>query len=336
MSSIAESSNIAEFGDLPDLPLPTFVDALADRDPNRVFAEVLVATVSEYTSRLITVGELANAADETARWLDEQFRQDALPTTLAFMAPAQDVRYLFYMLGAIKSGRLAFFPSPRNNVDAHCSLFEEYECTTLLLPRKSSFYDTMRPVIDRLGLDVVEIPGLHFFLSGTVKPYPWTPSIETDFRIEPLVALHTSGSTGIPKPVLIKHGNATAMQHWRRTPDLGYGSIHFTHWEDKTILLGLPLFHLAAINIVIAALQNSIFIVFPPAGQEPLSAETVSDILEHTNIDVLVTSPSILAEMASDLRLLKTFSQIGAVAYGGGPYVSQRAEATLLHVCDID
>ncbi|KAK4494265.1 hypothetical protein PRZ48_014563 [Zasmidium cellare] len=320
MSSIAaESTHTTGVEDLPDLPLPTFIDAVADRDPDRVFAEVLTAANGKYSSRLITLSQLANAADEAARWLDEQFGKDALPRTIAVMAPASDVRYLFYLLGAVKSERLAFFPSPRNDIEAHCSLFEEYQCSTLLLPRKSPFYDTMRPVIERLGLNVVEIPGLHFFLSGTVKPYPWTPSVETDFRLEPLVGLHTSGSTGIPKPVLLKHGNATAMQHWRRIPELGHGNIHFTYWEDKTILVGLPLFHAAALNIVISALQNNIFVVFPPAIPGPLSADIVGNILEHANIDVLVTSPSILADMASDLKLLKTFSQVGAVAYGGGP-----------------
>ncbi|KAK4617584.1 Non-canonical non-ribosomal peptide synthetase FUB8 [Fulvia fulva] len=324
--------------DFLNLPLPDYIDNLAINEPDRVFARVLSASSTGYSAVEVTVQGLAVSIDIAARWLDEQLGQDGESKTIAFMAAGQDLRYFIIMLGAVKSGRLAFFPSPRNDVEAQCSLFNEYRCKTLLLPRASSFHDKLQPVIEQLALNVLEMPSLHYFLhngGGLRRGYGWMPEPDSDFKLQPLVGVHTSGATGSPKPVVVKHGNATAMEHWKRLPShFGHGKVHFTHWSSKTILLALPLFHLAGLNIMMAALQNNTIVVLPPTGLGPLSSDIIGDVLGQVTADWLVTSPSILADMASDVKLSSSFLKVEGVAYGGGP-LSKAAGDAIVESCSV-
>ncbi|USW56801.1 Putative AMP-dependent synthetase/ligase, fatty acyl-coenzyme A reductase, NAD-binding protein [Septoria linicola] len=315
---------MAQAKELTNLPLPAYIDHLATLEPDQPFAEVIAA--NDGTSRKITIKQLSVAINKAAWWLDERLRHLYLSRTFAFVSAGSDLRYWILMLAGCKTGRLAFFPSPKNDTDAQCYLFQKYACKILLLPNGSSVRSDLQGVIESESLACLEVPELDYFLSFAPDPYVWHWGPKT-IATEPLVGLHSSGSTGLPKPVKVKHGNALAMEKWKLIPDLGHGKIHFCHWTGKRVLLTLPLFHLAAINLVMAAIQNRFLLVFPPAGPVPINAQMVSDIINKTKIDVSATSPSILADMAADRKLLGTLSKVGCAAFGGGPLPEEAGEA---------
>ncbi|KXT10371.1 hypothetical protein AC579_9153 [Pseudocercospora musae] len=310
--------------DITDLPLPAYIDHLATVKPDQPFAELLTDTHG--SPQTIFIKQLAVAINTAAWWLDERLRHLYLSRTFAFVSSGSDIFYWMLMVAGAKTGRLAFFPSPRNDTSAHSSLFQKYGCKILLLPAGSSLRNTLQDVIEAESLACLEVPDLNFFLSFSPDPYIWHWSPRT-IATEPLVGLHTSGSTGLPKPVKIKHGNPMAMEKWKQIPDFGHGSIHFCQWPGKRVLLALPLFHLAAINIAMAAVQNCFTLVFPPAGPVPVNAPMIADIIRSANIDVVIASPSILAEMAADRKLLDTLSRVQYAAYGGGPLPENAGEA---------
>ncbi|KAF7193871.1 Adenylate-forming reductase [Pseudocercospora fuligena] len=285
-------------------------------NPDQPFAELV--TDAPGSPQTVLIKQLAVAINKAAWWLDERLRHLYLSRTFAFVSSGSDIRYWILMVAGAKTGRLAFFPSPRNDTSAHSSLFQKYGCKILLLPAGSSLRNTLQDVIEVESLACLEVPDLNFFFSFSPDP-----TIAT----EPLVGLHTSGSTGVPKPVKIKHGNAIAMEKWKQIPELGHGPIHFCQWPGKRVLLALPLFHLAAINIAMAAIQNRFTLVFPPAGPVPVNAPMIADIIKSANIDIVIASPSILAEMAADRKLLDTLSRVQYAAYGGGPLPENAGEA---------
>ena len=85
------------------------------------------------------------------------------------------------------------YNSPRNSVDAHVNLFTLQKCRTLILPQPQPPYAAS--LLATYRMRTLEIPSLDEFLTTEVTPYPYNKSFE-EARKDPLVALHTSGSTG--------------------------------------------------------------------------------------------------------------------------------------------
>ena len=53
-------------------------------------------------------------------------------------------------------------------------------------------------------------------LSVTPTPFPYSRTVE-QVRWDPLVVLHTSGSTGVPKPVFLKQGIVASARSFRKS-----------------------------------------------------------------------------------------------------------------------
>ncbi|GIZ41761.1 hypothetical protein CKM354_000505600 [Cercospora kikuchii] len=313
---ISRTKAMAQPKEITSLPLPAYIDHLATKDPDRPFAEIV--SPSDGSSKTISIKQLSVAIHKAAWWLDERLRHLYLSRTFAYVSSGPDLRYLILMLAGCKTGRLAFFPSPRNDADAQRHLFQRYGCKILLLPQGGSARSDLQGVIEAESLACLEVPDLDYFLSFAPNPYVWHWSPRT-IATEPLVGLHSSGTTGLPKPIKIKHGNALAMEKWKQIPDLGYGKIHLCQWSGKRVLVTFPLFHMAAINILMAAIQNQFTVILPTAGSVPPNAQMAADIIDKTRVHVLTSPPSILADMAADRRMLETLSKLNCVAFGGGP-----------------
>jgi acyl-coenzyme A synthetase/AMP-(fatty) acid ligase len=56
-------------------------------------------------------------------------------------------------------------------------------------------------VLSSHTLKVLKVPSIHDLLNGKTSPYPFTKTFE-EAKHEPFLVLHTSGSTGMPKPIL--------------------------------------------------------------------------------------------------------------------------------------
>jgi acyl-CoA synthetase (AMP-forming)/AMP-acid ligase II len=79
---------------------------------------------------------------------------------------------------------------------------------------------------------------------GEVKRYVFSKNFE-EAVTDPFIVLHTSGSTGLPKPVVLTHGWPTASDNHARLPELsGYSAI-FPEFRNKRIFSSLPPFHVS-------------------------------------------------------------------------------------------
>jgi acyl-coenzyme A synthetase/AMP-(fatty) acid ligase len=100
-----------------------------------------------------------------------------------------------------------FYSSPRNSVAAHTHLLEAVECKIILVPDPQP---AMIPsILAAFPLKVVKAPSVDELLNKTYPPYPFTKSFE-QAKLDPLIVFHTSGSTGLPKPVTWNHDYAAA------------------------------------------------------------------------------------------------------------------------------
>lgn len=120
------------------------------------------------------------------------------------------------------------FPSPTYAVVGLADLLNRVECETILMSSRDL------DVVKRLSQNSQpsfredcfhEIPSLADLLDEEYPHYPYDKTFDKA-RSEPLVMVHTSGTTGIPKPLIYSHDwLASWNEQCQASPPEGYTSL---------------------------------------------------------------------------------------------------------------
>lgn len=70
-----------------------------------------------------------------------------------------------------------------------------------------------------------------WFPEKEVPHFPYDKTYE-EAEWDPLVVLHTSGSTGLPKPVVARVGMMSIGDAYRELPEFQGSKFHFNAWTD--------------------------------------------------------------------------------------------------------
>ena len=132
--------------------------------------------------------------------------------------------------------------SPRFSTAAHINFIKQINCKTMLMPEGHS------PV----SADVLEqytqrchVPSLEELFEQKHAHYDFKKTFE-QARKEPLVMLHTSGSTGFPKPIIWTHDWAASFVRERRLePPPGFASTDRS-LLGSSLLCSFPPFHVSS------------------------------------------------------------------------------------------
>ncbi|KAJ5644413.1 NRPS-like enzyme [Penicillium longicatenatum] len=304
--------------------IPNVIDHYARVLPNAIYAEYPVSSMSyEDGYRPVTYKALGNAINGIATWLTANLgpgNGEILP----YVGP-NDVRYPALVLGAIKAGYCMFLTSPRNSAVAHQSLLKKLGCTTLICP-------TPRPapvnvILNACSLNVLEVLSVDELMSTQYPDFPFSKTWP-DAATETLVVLHTSGSTGIPKPIFWTHD--TACKHMEMVvlpPPHGYESQD--HWNfGKRMYLVPPPFHAAGVAYLhYIGLSVGISLIAPTSGGLPTAASLV-EARKKTNFETALIVPSIVQELAQSPELLDYVSRnLTHLVYCGGDLPQQIGDA---------
>ncbi|KAI0483351.1 hypothetical protein GGR56DRAFT_686675 [Xylariaceae sp. FL0804] len=73
------------------------------------------------------------------------------------------------------------------------------------------------------SLTTVEVPSFEKFMSSPSEHYPYEKTFE-EARNEPVVVLHSSGSTGLPKPITLTHGSLAVLDNDHNLSELSPSS----------------------------------------------------------------------------------------------------------------
>ncbi|KAJ4413894.1 putative NRPS-like protein biosynthetic cluster [Gnomoniopsis sp. IMI 355080] len=263
--------------------IPQVIDDIAAEDPLREAFQFPRTEDPKDGWDTITFENYANAINRCAWMIIEtcgKSTEGSFPT-IAYIGP-QDARYVVMIFAAVKVGYRALYISPRNSEQGQLNLFEKADCN--LLAFAQSYRAMVQPLLRKRPMKAFEVKSFReWFSSEKATPISYGKTFE-QAEWEPLCVLHTSGSTGLPKPVVVTH---MPLFHSGAL----YGFIFFAIYWDTPIALGIP--------------------------DMMLSWELAMDCLDNLNVEATVLPPSILEEMCQSERCMETLKDLKIVAFGG-------------------
>jgi acyl-CoA synthetase (AMP-forming)/AMP-acid ligase II len=134
----------------------------------------------------------------------------------------------------------------------------------------------------------------------------------------PWQILHTSGSTGMPKPVTVPQSSIAAVdaQHLVSSRVGRMCQLEILAEADMP-LLGFPLFHTAGLILSCFLLLSGCTLMLGNP-KKPVSRNMVREIFKASEADAALLPPSVLEDVAQDEQLVQDLSRCRYIMFGGG------------------
>lgn len=312
---------------IPDPPfdcgrrvIPKLIDEIACFDPGRTFISVPKSTNLENGYEDISYARFAKAVNRCSWWIEDRLGSESRFQTLAYQGPL-DVRYLMVLVAASKTGHVAFLSSQRNSLEAHLKLLEQIQCRTMIVAKQAPAMT--RTILEERPMVEIPMPDFGYFDNNNdVDVYPWRGTFD-EVKDKAFVILHTSGSTGIPKPVYVTHGVFASNDAHQLIPSLGGKPTFGDLVRGKRYLLALPVFHSA--NLTFSMGFNVFFgatCVLPPPV--PMTADVLDGVHTCGRVDGSLLPPSLLVDIYNNPPYLANMVQrLRFVSYAGGSLPKQ-------------
>ncbi|KAI1142672.1 acetyl-CoA synthetase-like protein [Hypoxylon sp. FL0543] len=271
----------------------------------------------------ITYGQFAKAINRIAK---EILAVAGVPPpdkfpTIAYIG-TNDSRYLPFTFGAIKAGYKALFVSPRNATEGQIRLFQGTDCHFIF--HSSEFQDAVESWKKEHPMkSTVVAPEREWYFGDESTCIEYERSFEQG-EWDPFVVLHTSGSSGFPKPILVRQGWLLAMDLFKTMPpkdDVYMWSLEIAR-RAKRHMIPMPFFHASGLyfSVFLGILCNRPCVL--PIGSKPLTADLISEYIEYSGGESIIVPPSILQDMSKVPAHVESLKKMKIVMFGGGNLAS--------------
>ena len=207
------------------------------------------------------------------------------------------------------------FLSPRNTVDGHLNVLNGVDCNILL----SAKHTNVEFITNRREMRTFIVPELEELLDESpVNVYPYGKTFD-EARMDPCLVLHTTGSTGLPKPITWPVGVLSTWESWRTIPAVnGYVPTPELYPQARRAYTAMPFFHTSGLNTGITmALLCGVTLVCGAAHILP-NAAYVDDMHQYGNIDASMGAPTIFEELSHDPEALERINKLRYIVVSGG------------------
>ena len=200
-------------------------------------------------------------------------------------------------------------------------------------PELSPVVESLRA--QRLETTCFEVPALDVLLSSHPETVPFTKSF-ADARTDPILVLHSSGSTGIPKPVVMTHGSFATLDNDRNFPTIpGRRNHDLTVWDfegkNARIYEPFPPFHLAGfMNKIVVPLYTHTIPVFGPPLRPP-SGALAAEIMKRQKIRGSILPPVIAEQLYHEQGGFDLLKQLDVLCFAGGPLSAAVGDELVKH-----
>ncbi|KAI0188862.1 transferase family protein [Astrocystis sublimbata] len=302
--------------------LPQIIDQLAAADPTRTVYSLAALSGSSLSYTHISARAFAQAIDKTAWWLQKLVGKPKSIRPVGYIGP-HDLRHVLLTFACVKAGYAALFLSPKNNTEGTLAVLEATKCDIWVSATGSLPITLVRDVLQKRPMKLLQLPLLDDMLNTTtVEPFPYTKTFDEAVN-EPFCYLHTSGTTGHPKPIAWSHGLIGTMDAVRLMPPVeGDGGLvpWCSDWRPKdTIYSAFPMSHGAGVlmDILIPALFE-LRCVLGPVNAIP-NVGLIGDLADSTKIDIWSMVPSLADELGETPEILEKLRPSKFICASGGP-----------------
>ncbi|KAL8838457.1 MAG: hypothetical protein Q9170_002132 [Blastenia crenularia] len=214
--------------------------------------------------------------------------------------------------------RPAVIISPRNSIEADVAVLEATNCEIWVLPKQHPKF--LSQLLDERPMKVLMIAEVDDLLQDEPVPqYTYDKTFEEN-STEPFCVMHTSGSTGHPKPIFWKHSMLATLDATRLLPEhLGRPPWVVVFDEGDRFYSSFPFYHSAAMtmNVLVNAFYGTCN-VLGPAHVSP-SLTLIDSLLDHANVKVWSIIPSIVDDIGEAPAVHEKFKDSKIIIASGGP-----------------
>ncbi|KAJ5660931.1 NRPS-like enzyme [Penicillium longicatenatum] len=303
--------------------LTQILDDLAQKSPSSLYCIHPTSQASDNDWCHISVQQFAQAVDRLAWWIDHKLGGQKEQQVLAYIG-TNDLRYGAFILACMKLGHATLLLSTRNSQEAQRHLLQSTKCSILVDGIEKA---QLQHQVDDLEANSSDVPFDRWkidsmwdvFSSSPVPPCPHSVQF-ADVEDLPAVIIHSSGTTGNPKPITVTHGYLATLDNLRALPvPSGRQSCFMFHLQQgKLRFYYSPFFHFMGLVCISECLfYQTPFLLTP---DRPLTTKLFTRIM---NMDYAPTwglfNPYALEELAGSEEGLRALKKLSAVNYGGAP-----------------
>ncbi|KAF2204124.1 acetyl-CoA synthetase-like protein [Delitschia confertaspora ATCC 74209] len=317
--------------------MPVVVDEIARTHPNLPYASIPLTSNINDGFKNITFSEIATATNYLTGWIDRNLGCSTSFETLAYMGLG-DLRYVVIFLAAVKCGYKVLLPSLRNSPSMNVSLLEQTACSHLLYA--SEVEAMVEPLLDeKTDLEIHRVHSFEELIRPEAENVPYKKEYETA-RWDPVLILHSSGSTGLPRPIQMNHNTFAVGDNDRNLPTVpGRVNQNWSLWDfpnKEPFFSPFPAFHLAGFSSMIMlpiyyAFQTTL-ILAPPT--RPPTGYLLNEIMNHFQLKSIFCPPIIAEQLIQEPGGLEKCKHLKFLLYAGGP-LSQAAGDALSKFTDV-
>ncbi|KAH9890802.1 acetyl-CoA synthetase-like protein [Xylariomycetidae sp. FL2044] len=301
--------------------MPCVLDEIARATPQKLFAAIPKSNDPADGFVDVSFADVARCVDFIAWKIESRFGRGQNFETISYVGiPDLCGPLVFY--AAVKCGYKVLIPSPRNPPSVNLSLMEQTGCIKLLYA--AEVIPIVKPLDESNGsLEMQVLPSLEDMLHSAPQPYPYVKSFE-EARDEPILVLHSSGSTGLPKPITMTNGSFAVIDNERNLPaPPGRRKSDFSMWDFKgegRVYSVFPFFHLG--GFVAFAVNPVFYNAHPVLGPPHMlpNGDLLKQVLLHQKIQALVLVPAVAEQLLKEPNGLEFFRNIEFLCYSGAPF----------------
>ncbi|KAL8778824.1 MAG: hypothetical protein Q9194_001781 [Teloschistes cf. exilis] len=218
---------------------------------------------------------------------------------VAVLGPT-NIEWVANFFGLLRAGFAVVTLSPRISVQAIVNLMSETQCETVIHTDSPQFVRTIAQVKDRAHVQAATmLRRADYDKPPTNEPAICRDIVKAEEAKRMVVILHSSGSTGLPKPIYTDHRRYTGF----RTPPASRTTKEF---------MTLPLYHAFPLGILPWKIYTRNTIYFMNANL-PLTHDTITNALLAARPDIVYAVPYILkvmAERPESVDVLRSCDQV--------------------------